>query len=97
MDAVKSSYRVLVIDDNRSIHDDFRKIFLQDPQGENINQAREALFGEAHLPVGVERFELDCADQGETGLAMVQSALKEGRPYAVAFVDMRMPPGWDGL
>ena len=24
-------------------------------------------------------------------------ALSDGRPYAMAFVDMRMPPGWDGL
>jgi signal transduction histidine kinase len=43
------------------------------------------------------RFELDYADQGQAALALVQMARREGRPYAVAFVDMRMPPGWDGL
>jgi signal transduction histidine kinase len=40
---------------------------------------------------------LDYADQGQAALALVQMAHREGRPYAVAFVDMRMPPGWDGL
>ena len=28
---------------------------------------------------------------------MVKKALEEGRPYAMAFVDIRMPPGWDGV
>ena len=44
-----------------------------------------------------EGFEVDCASQGQTGLAMVQRALLAGYPYAVAFVDMLMPPGWDGV
>ena len=35
--------------------------------------------------------------QGEEGLKMVQQAIEEGRPYAMAFVDVRMPPGWDGI
>ena len=28
---------------------------------------------------------------------MVQRALEENDPYALAFVDIRMPPGWDGV
>ena len=42
-------------------------------------------------------FELDSAYQGQEGLAMVKKALAENRPYALAFVDVRMPPGWDGV
>ena len=42
-------------------------------------------------------FEIESAYQGQEGVALVQQALEEGRPYAMAFVDMRMPPGWDGL
>jgi len=42
-------------------------------------------------------FRMDSARQGQEGLAKVQGALREGDPYPVAFVDMRMPPGWDGL
>lgn len=44
-----------------------------------------------------EPFDVACIDQGQAAVAMVQTACKEGRPYAVAFVDMRMPPGWDRL
>ena len=42
-------------------------------------------------------FEIDLALQGKEGLQRVQQALAEGRPYAMAFIDVRMPPGWDGI
>src|SRR6202044_3111068 len=42
-------------------------------------------------------FDIDSAHQGQEGVAMVQQARAEGRPFALAFVDMRMPPGWDGI
>ena len=45
-------------------------------------------------PVG---FEVDSAFDGREGVAMVEAAVQAGRPYALAFVDMRMPPGWDGV
>lgn len=89
--------RILVVDDNSSIHNDFRRILQITPEGEALELARSALFEEAtRLPLH-EPFEVDCVDQGQAAVAMVQMACKEGQPYAVAFVDMRMPPGWDGL
>ncbi|MEZ4483397.1 MAG: hypothetical protein R2864_01970 [Syntrophotaleaceae bacterium] len=42
-------------------------------------------------------YEIDFATQGEEALAMVEQARDDGRPYALAFVDGRMPPGWDGI
>src|SRR6185312_12690910 len=42
-------------------------------------------------------FEVDSAFQGQEGLEMVRKAVAEGRPYPLAFVDVRMPPGWDGI
>jgi PAS domain-containing protein len=42
-------------------------------------------------------FEIDSAFQGQEGLECVLRAQAEGRPYALAFVDVRMPPGWDGV
>jgi signal transduction histidine kinase len=89
--------RVLVIDDNQTIHQDFRKILQAKSENEGFDQARAALFGDSPLSEALERFDLDCADQGQAAFFMVQLARNEGRPYAVAFVDMRMPPGWDGL
>jgi len=97
MDAKSQNLRVLVIDDNVSIHEDFRKILQAEAADETFDQARAALFGDLPPIRTPERFELDCANQGQAALALVQLAQKEGRPYAVAFVDMRMPPGWDGL
>ena len=94
MDANK---RVLVVDDNQAIHDDFRKILQAKAEGESFTQARAALFGDSPLLEALERFELDCVNQGQAALTLVQLARNEGRPYAVGFVDMRMPPGWDGL
>ena len=96
-DANNLNRRVLVIDDNRAIHQDFRKILQAKARDEGFDQARAALFGDSPLSEALERFDLDCADQGQAALTMVQLARNEGRPYAVAFVDMRMPPGWDGL
>jgi CheY-like chemotaxis protein len=90
--------RVLVIDDNKSIHDDFRKILSpDDPTRAALNVTETALFGS---PVNEEQqiyFEIDSAYQGPEGVTRVEEALRAGRPYAMTFVDMRMPPGWDGL
>jgi signal transduction histidine kinase len=89
--------RVLVIDDNVSIHEDFRKILQPGTETSVLEEARASLFGGEPLLKALVRFELDYANQGQAGLALVQMAHREGRQYAVAFVDMRMPPGWDGL
>jgi signal transduction histidine kinase len=48
------------------------------------------------IPAGLG-FEIDSAHQGQDGLELIRSSLKQGRPYAMAFVDVRMPPGWDGV
>lgn len=89
--------RILVVDDNPSIHHDFQRILQIETEWETLELARSALFDEAIRLPSHEPFDVDCVDQGEAAFAMVQTACKEGRPYAVAFVDMRMPPGWDGL
>jgi CheY-like chemotaxis protein len=92
-----SNRRILVVDDNLSIHEDFRKIFAPPNDGDSLNKARAALFGEApSLPTQV-RYEVEFASQGREALGLVQTAQYRGCPFAVAFVDMRMPPGWDGV
>jgi two-component system cell cycle sensor histidine kinase/response regulator CckA len=91
-------YRVLVIDDNPDIHEDFRKILAADDSLAGHLAKVEAEFLGAAAPVLlVPRFEVDCASQGEDGLAQASRARRAGRPYSVAFVDVRMPPGWDGI
>jgi signal transduction histidine kinase len=96
----QSHHRILVIDDNQAIHDDFRKIFDRGSASDNGLAAAEALlFGESAQPEVCSdyQFQIDSAFQGQEGLALVQRALQEEQPYAMAFVDVRMPPGWDGV
>jgi len=92
------AYRILVVDDNPSIHEDFRKILAGDTQAHSLLKAAEnALFGDRTKPVERPGFKLDFAQQGQEALEKVIVAVTERQPYALAFVDMRMPPGWDGI
>jgi signal transduction histidine kinase len=93
-----SNRRVLVIDDNESIHEDFRAVLSGDTNdGASLSSVEEHLFGESSPVSESPRFEVDSALQGEEGLEKIRSSLRENRPYAMAFVDVRMPPGWDGV
>jgi signal transduction histidine kinase len=90
--------RLLLVDDNTAIHEDFRKILAPAAGGATDVDAEAAMLFEQAAPAAeCAGFELDSAFQGQEALAMVRSARDAGRPYALAFVDMRMPPGWDGL
>jgi diguanylate cyclase len=89
-------HRVLIIDDNAAIHEDYRKILAADDE-RGLSAAEAALFGESQPNLARPSFDVDSATQGQEGVERVRQALTEGRPYSVAFVDMRMPPGWDGL
>jgi signal transduction histidine kinase len=90
--------RILIIDDNPSIHQDFRKILTGAERSPSLDALEAAIFGDAHpRGKGAYSFEVDSASQGEEGVQRVQEAAQEGRPYALAFVDIRMPPGIDGV
>jgi two-component system, NtrC family, sensor kinase len=90
--------RILVVDDNRAIHGDFRKILSEPPQELSaLAELESVLFGQQPVPPAAESFRIDSAYQGSEGRDLVGKALQEGQPYALAFVDVRMPPGWDGV
>jgi len=90
--------RILLIDDNESIHQDFRKILNPALPGEAaLAVAAAELFGPAAGRPAEPSFEIDSAFQGQEGLDKVREACAQQRPYAMAFVDVRMPPGWDGI
>ena len=92
------NHRILLVDDNTSIHADFRKILCPDISGSAaINELEAALFEDPKPAAAHTSFELDSAFQGQEALEMVKLSLAENRPYAMAFVDVRMPPGWDGI
>jgi len=93
-------HRILVVDDNRAIHEDFRKILGTDTAITAFEDEEAAFFGTApSTPVAPQRqaFELDFASQGNEALEKVTAANGSGSRYSVVFMDVRMPPGWDGI
>jgi signal transduction histidine kinase/FixJ family two-component response regulator len=85
-----------VVDDAVGIHEDFRKILIQDGSA-TMEQTESLLFGLEPLLRRRVKFELDSAYQGRDAVRLVENALAENRPYGVAFVDVRTAPGWDGI
>ncbi len=90
--------KILIIDDNPIIHQDFIKILTTTRSTNELDILDKELFGdEESTSVSLPNFKIDTATQGKEGVDRIEAALKEGHPYAVAFVDVRMPPGWDGI
>jgi CheY-like chemotaxis protein len=91
--------RILIVDDNRAIHDDFKKILCpQSVVNRALSELEDALFGDSlGEPDSGEQFILTSAFQGQEALKLVEGAKAENQPFAMAFVDTRMPPGWDGV
>ena len=91
--------RILVVDDNEAIHEDFKKILSARDQSGELEDLEASLFGaqEGGAEELGAQFELAFAHQGAEGFQKAKEAVAAGEPFAVAFVDMRMPPGWDGL
>jgi two-component system, NtrC family, sensor kinase len=88
--------RILLVDDLPSIHEDFRKILCSPAATTDLDADEALLFGEPTSTAAV-RFEMDSAFQGVEALEKVRASLLSDSPYAMAFLDMRMPPGWDGV
>ena len=90
--------RVLVIDDTEAIHEDFRKILGgEDKDADKLEQAEAAILGGASAKNRRCHFAIDSAYQGPEGLEMVRESMLNEMRYELAFVDVRMPPGWDGI
>jgi PAS domain S-box-containing protein len=97
-DPDSSNNRILVIDDNPAIHEDFRKILEAGSRHSSaLDETKVTMLGDAGRTEANVSFKIASAYQGTEGLEMMRQALTAGLPYAMAFVDMRMPAGWDGL
>lgn len=98
-----SNRSILIVDDNYSIHRDYQAVLQPDQRDENedtLDELEQLLHGESvptPTPPRQRNFELQSTFQGEDAHELVGRHLKKGVRYPLAFVDMRMPPGWDGL
>ncbi len=90
-------YRILVVDDNPSIHEDFRRVFQDERPDADLRTAEAELFGDSSDDAPQVSFEVISAHQGEDAVQLITESIEEHRPFGAAFVDMRMPPGWNGI
>lgn len=88
--------RILVIDDNPSIHEDFRKILGPQRRPDKLNAIEAELFEEKAPPIVLPEFEIDSAFQGQEWFKLIEKSLAEDRPYAMAFVDSACRPAGTG-
>ncbi|KTD49108.1 regulatory protein (GGDEF and EAL domains) [Legionella rubrilucens] len=99
MDENKYDFRIIVIDDNTEIHKDFIKVLTKTAKNE-LEDLAQQLFDIPNADsdnLVLPHFKIDTATQGQEGAALIEKATREQEPYALAFVDVRMPPGWDGI
>ncbi|HYO53110.1 hypothetical protein [Archangium sp.] len=90
--------RILVVDDDPAILNVWRRVLGQKSRQPALEHLEKKLFGTAPPVASPEAgFSIDTATQGMEGYQKVIKSLEEARPYTFALVDMRMPPGWDGL
>jgi two-component system NtrC family sensor kinase len=97
--------RVLVIDDEEMVRDNIEEILVPhkyaSEEDDAMLLASNILF-DTPQPVlaprtsNLPQFTVDKASNGKEGVQRVKAALANNEPYAVIFLDMRMP-GWDGL
>jgi diguanylate cyclase len=89
---------VLIIDDNEAIHADIRSILEPPKENAELDSLTAALFDDASPANSIAvKYEIESAYQGQEGFEMVRKSLEEKNPFAMAIVDVRMPPGWDGI
>lgn len=99
--------RIIIIDDNPAIHQDFIQVLTTSQKSQlPASSDEEVIDGLApvlrkHIDVDrdflLPEFQFDTATLGQEGVEKIKLALENGNPYALAFVDIKMPPGWDGI
>jgi CheY-like chemotaxis protein len=102
---MEANRRILIVDDQSDLREQLAQLLLNSGRPNKtamlVRGMRARLMGVGEsaeadtdtLPL----YDIDTAGQGEEAYDMAKAALANKAPYAVMFVDMRMPPGWDGL
>jgi diguanylate cyclase (GGDEF)-like protein len=92
--------RVLIVDDEPAIHESYRQAFSRPEDDGALSAMAAELFGDAQAVPGsgdaAPALQLVHVSQGLDAVAAVEEAVGAGDPFAVAFIDVRMPPGIDG-
>lgn len=90
--------RILIIDDNADIHRDFMKVLSTEKKDLNkLDELKLKILSKNETHSSFPAFRIDSATQGEEGVSLIEAAMQKNDRYALAFVDVRMPPGIDGI
>lgn len=93
--------RILVVDDEENIHLAIRQVLA--PEGgrrsvrDGLRSLAATLFSTSDSVGDDALYELTSCRQGEEAVAAVAASIENDAPFAMVFLDMRMPPGRDGL
>lgn len=93
--------RILAVDDEQAILDEFQEILCPTADSgqpkHKLENLDTKLFGETCPSSPVISLDLVLCRQGDEAVEKVRVAVEENKPFAVAFLDVRMPPGHDGV
>lgn len=93
--------RVLVVDDDALLIDEYLRClgdcFEPDAATTTLTDLEKVLFGEDTDERGAAKFDVHSRNQGEAAVEAVEAAIQAGKPYSIVFVDIKMPPGMDGI
>ena len=96
-----STNRVLVVDDDQALIDEYMRCLSEDFDPDlgttTLGDLEKVLFGEETNEKGAAMFDVQSRNQGEAAVDAVTDAIKTGSPYSIVFLDIRMPPGIDGI
>ncbi len=97
MEPDEPAARILIVDDDPAVHDSYRMSFAPSADAAALADLAAQLFDDVSPePAQPLRLALDHVHQGDEAVAAVERSMRDDRRFAVAFIDVRMPPGIDG-
>lgn len=100
-DEIGRPIRILLADDEPKILQEYTRVLGEGVDSfsarAELDDLKEELFGEVPSVAGQDHYDILTCRQGDEAIAAIEQGVREGRPFAVAFLDIRMPPGRDGV
>ncbi len=102
--SIEKKYKILVVDDQVDVLEDYLRILAptHDDKRIEVDLIEEEIFGNSKRRATIvdraeENLDVTTATQGEDAIEIVRNAIEMGEVFSVVFLDVRMPPGMDGI